>query len=141
MSCNLNYALIALATVSNRKLKLQLKRLFKINVPLVLLIIICKTTNIFAYSFLAQLISHFCYRINLRCFSSFALCTSHCACQDGLREKELFSFCRNIDRRETFVEFSIAIFLAKIALKVLEMHISQAVHMLLTSMYLPYRGL
>jgi len=114
--------------VSDRKLKLQLKRLFKINVPLVGLIIICKTTNIFAHCFIALLISHFCYRINLTCFSSFALCNSHCAYQDGLQEKELFSFCRNIDRREMFVEFSIAIFLAKIGLKVLEMHIMQAVH-------------
>ena len=39
-----------MATVSKRKLKLQ--RLYKINVSLVGLIIICNTTNIFVHSFI-----------------------------------------------------------------------------------------
>ena len=39
-----------MATVSKGKLKLQ--RLYKINVPLVGLIIICNTINIFVHSFI-----------------------------------------------------------------------------------------
>ena len=42
--------------------------------------------------------------------SSFSLCTFHCAYQDGLRERELVSSWRNIDRSETLMEFSIAVF-------------------------------
>ena len=53
-----------MATVSKGKQKLQ--RLYEINVPLVGLIFICYTTNIFAHSFVTKLISHFCYGINLR---------------------------------------------------------------------------
>ena len=53
-----------MATVSKGKLKLQ--RLYKINVPLVGLIFICYTTNIFAHSFVTKLISHFCYGKKLK---------------------------------------------------------------------------
>ena len=40
-----------MATVSNEKLKLQWQ--YEINAPLVGLIIICKTTDTFAHSFIA----------------------------------------------------------------------------------------